>query len=371
MPVDAPPCFSQDGPQVDVLAPGVFITAAGVTKSGTSMAAPHVAGAAAVLAAAKPFATTQELEGYLTTSATTVTDPRSNRSHPRLDLVAAVRAAFPVANDDQAAATPLTSWGGRYEQTTWTATREPGEPQHAGNAGGASVWFRWTAARSGTATFSTEGSDFDTLLGVYRSAPNGGLVMVASSDDVVGATTSRVQFPVTAGDVLLIAVDGRQFTPTTAASGHLRLTVNLPNDNVADALPIHPGAPQTGANIEATHEAGEPFHCGDTYASKSVWYRWNPSTATTATVRASGTAMHCVAVYEGSTGPFPGFNLLTPLGSASDDQGQPAEVSFAATPNRSYWIAVDGVSYETNCNQTTGVCWYGTTQGSFTVSLTG
>ncbi|MGH9133398.1 MAG: S8 family peptidase, partial [Ilumatobacteraceae bacterium] len=141
VPVDAPPCFSQDGPQVDVLAPGVFITAAGVTKSGTSMAAPHVAGAAAVLAAARPFATTQDLEGYLTTSATTVTDPRSNRSHPRLDLVAAVRAAFPVANDDQGAATPLTSWGGRYEQTTWTATRESGEPQHAGNAGGASVWF--------------------------------------------------------------------------------------------------------------------------------------------------------------------------------------------------------------------------------------
>ena len=154
VPVDAPACFSQDGPQVDVLAPGIDITAAGVNMSGTSMAAPHVAGAVAVLAAAKPYATTQELEGYLTTSATTVTDPRSNRSHPRLDLVAAVRAAFPLANDDQAAATPLTSWGGRYEQTTWTATREPGEPQHAWNAGGASVWFRWTAARSGTATSS-------------------------------------------------------------------------------------------------------------------------------------------------------------------------------------------------------------------------
>jgi hypothetical protein len=222
------------------------------------------------------------------------------------------------------------------------------------------------------ATFSTEGSDFDTLLGVYRSAPNGGLMAVASSDDVAGATTSKVQFPVNTGDVVLIAVDGRQLTPTTAASGHLVLTVNLPNDNVVDALPISPGAPQTGANIEATREAGEPIHCGDTYASKSVWYRWNPSTTTTtATVRASGSPMYCVEVYEGSTGAFPGFNLLTSLGSASDDQGQPAEVSFAATPNHSYWIAVDGVSYETNCNPTTGVCWYGTTQGSFTVTLTG
>jgi subtilisin family serine protease len=371
VPVDAPVCWSQDGPQVDVLAPGVRITAAGLTKSGTSMAAPHVAGAVAVLASANPYASTQQLEGYLTTSATTVVDPRSFRSHPRLDLFAAVRAAFPVANDNQAAATPITSWGGRYAQTTWTATREPGEPQHAGNAGGASVWFRWTAARSGTATFSTEGSDFDTLLGVYRTAPNGGLTTVASCDDIVGSTTSKVQFPVNAGDVVLIAVDGRQLTPTTAASGHLVLTVNLPNDNVVGALSISPGAPQTGANIEATREAGEPIHCGDAYAAKSVWYRWNPSTTTTATVRASGSPMYCVEVYEGSTGAFPGFSLLTSLGSASDDQGQPAEVSFAATPSRSYWIAVDGVSYETNCNPTTGVCWYGTTQGSFTLTLTG
>ena len=194
---------------------------------------------------------------------------------------------------------------------------------------------------------------------------------VASSDDVTGGTTSRVQFPVTAGDVLLIAVDGRNYTPTTADSGHLRLTVNLPNDNIEGAPPIFSGTPQAGANIGATHQPGEPSHCGDANASKSVWYRWFPSTATTATVRVSGGPMNCVAVYEGPTGTFPGFNLLTPLGSASDEQGQPAEVNFAATPNRSYWIAVDGVSYETNCNPTTGVCWYGTTQGSFTVSLTG
>src|SRR5205807_2045387 len=38
------------------------------------------------------------------------------------------------------------------------ATREAGEPNHAGNAGGASVWWTWTAPSNGTYTVTTRGS---------------------------------------------------------------------------------------------------------------------------------------------------------------------------------------------------------------------
>ena len=76
------------------------------------------------------------------------------------------------------------------------------------------------------------------------------------------------------------------------------------------------------------------------------------------------------ARHPSATGAAAGFGLLSPVAYASDDQGQPAEVAFAATPSRSYWIAVDGVSYETACNPLTGQCFYGTTAGSFTLSLT-
>ena len=47
------------------------------------------------------------------------------------------------------------------------ATKEAGEPEHAGKAGGSSVWWSWTAPNSGSVTVSTMGSDFDTLLAVY------------------------------------------------------------------------------------------------------------------------------------------------------------------------------------------------------------
>ena len=47
-------CFSCSSSFLTILAPGVMITAAGITMSGTSQATPHVAGAIAVLAAAFP-----------------------------------------------------------------------------------------------------------------------------------------------------------------------------------------------------------------------------------------------------------------------------------------------------------------------------
>jgi hypothetical protein len=40
------------------------------------------------------------------------------------------------------------------------ATRETGEPYHAGNTGGASVWWSWTEFSNGAVTMSTAGSCF-------------------------------------------------------------------------------------------------------------------------------------------------------------------------------------------------------------------
>ena len=87
------------------------------------------------------------------------------------------------------------------------ATKQAGEPNHAGNSGGASVWYSWTAPSSGPVTVDTCESDFDTLLGVYTGAAVNSLTGVASNDDSCG-TRSQVGFAATMGTTYRIAVDG-------------------------------------------------------------------------------------------------------------------------------------------------------------------
>lgn len=83
-------CFSQTGPLLSLLAPGALITAAGLTSGGTSQAAPHVAGAVAVVAGARPGATVDQIETSLTSSGPNVTDARNGQVNRRLDVLAAV-----------------------------------------------------------------------------------------------------------------------------------------------------------------------------------------------------------------------------------------------------------------------------------------
>jgi hypothetical protein len=79
-----------------------------------------------------------------------------------------------------------------------TADKQPGEPNHAGNPGGKSVWWNWHAPRTGPAKIQTAGSSFDTN----------------------GLLTSEVAFTAQAGTNYLIAVDGFD-----GASGNIVLTI--------------------------------------------------------------------------------------------------------------------------------------------------
>src|SRR5206468_4372667 len=97
-----------------------------------------------------------------------------------------------------------------------------GEPNHAGNSGGKSIWWTWTAPSAGSVTINTRGSSFDTLLGVYTGGSVSGLTAVASNDDIGGGVLqSTVTFNAVGGTTYRIAVDGYN-----GASGNVTLNIS-------------------------------------------------------------------------------------------------------------------------------------------------
>jgi subtilisin family serine protease len=131
------------------------------------------------------------------------------------------------ANDDFATAEPMSGESGTIAGTNRNATQEPGEPDHAGNRGGASIWCRWMAAGSGSVTFDTVGTRFDTLLAVYTGDRLGALTTLTGNDDDGRLKTSRLTFTPVAGTTYFVAVDGKSFprydTTDAPAMGELVL----------------------------------------------------------------------------------------------------------------------------------------------------
>ncbi len=232
---DARSSFSNWGSCLDIFAPGSSIKSAWNTSatatntiSGTSMAAPHVAGAAALILSGSPSSTPAQVATALTAASTTgvVTNPGTG-SVNRLLFTGAASVPQPPpptpptapANDNFANAVTLSSLAA-VTGTTVAATHESGEPNHASSGAAASIWYSWTAPADGTLVLSTQGSGYDTLLAAYTGSAVSGLTQRAANDNAGGGLWSQVRFSVTAGTVYRIAVDGyRGATGATRLAG--------------------------------------------------------------------------------------------------------------------------------------------------------
>jgi Calx-beta domain/Metallo-peptidase family M12B Reprolysin-like len=251
-------------------------------------------------------------------------------------------------NDNFDAAQTVGGTNGTIAGGNVGATKEAGEPDHAGNTGGASVWYTWQSPANGVLTLTTAGSDFDTILAVYTGSGLASLTRVAANDDFDGLT-SRVVFDATAGTTYRVAVDGFRNTPGGgAATGNVRLNWNLsvaapPNDNFANAQTITGAAgAATGTNMAATKEPGEPNHAGNLGGS-SIWYNWQAPSDGDVTLTTAGSDFDTLlAVYTGAS-----LNTLNTTASNDDDpllSTTTSRVSFNAVAGTVYRVAVDGFS---------------------------
>ena len=135
----------------------------------------------------------------------------------------------PVTNNDFSSSLSLGSGTNIITATTnLEATKEAGEPNHAGDPGGHSLWHSWTAPGDGTTSVHLCGSDFefDTLLAVYVGGDLSTLTPVASNDDSPGCgadgAQSSLSFQATAGTTYRIAVDGA-FDGAVGDTGRMEL----------------------------------------------------------------------------------------------------------------------------------------------------
>jgi hypothetical protein len=218
------------------------------------------------------------------------------------------------------------------------ATKEPGEPTHAGDLGGKSVWWKWTAPVAGPFQLETTGSTFDTLLAVYTGSAVTNLSVVASNDNYSGQT-SLVTFNALAGTDYWFAVDG-----WAGKEGLIALKLSPPyNDFFTNATVITLTGNYFGANgvynTSATKEAGEPNHAGNV-GGKSLWWKWTPPGNGSCHVDTIGSAFDTLlAVYTGSS-----VGSLTEVASNDNSPTMPpaSELAFNAVGGTAYNTAVDG-----------------------------
>lgn len=176
---DARASYSNYGTCLDIFAPGSSITSAWYTSdtatntiSGTSMATPHVTGAAALVLAQNPSYTPQQVRDSLVNNATNgvVTNPGTGSPNKLLYVVNGT----PPANDFSISVSPTsgsTAAGGSVTATVSTATTS-GSAQTvtfsaSGLPAGASASFSPSSVTSGgssTMTITTSGS---TPAGTY------------------------------------------------------------------------------------------------------------------------------------------------------------------------------------------------------------
>jgi hypothetical protein len=87
-------------------------------------------------------------------------------------------------NDNFASSYQVSGSSGTTNGNNIRATEESGEPNHAGDAGTASVWYHWTPPSAGNVIIDTIGSDYSMILAVYTGSSVGALTLVTNDTGI-------------------------------------------------------------------------------------------------------------------------------------------------------------------------------------------
>ena len=179
------------------------------------------------------------------------------------------------------------------------ASKEPGEPNHANDSGGGSVWWTWTAPTNGTLQLASFSTNFNTLLAAYTGSSVSNLTRIGSAN--AGSASdhvSRVNIPVFTGTEYQIAVDGDE-----GGSGNFILQMKFQADTNGPVVKINsplPGQKVTNSTIVVRGTAT------DEVAVAAVQFRLENAAGTNGYQVAEGTNQWTANL----TGLIPGTNIV-------------------------------------------------------------
>jgi hypothetical protein len=154
-----------------------------------------------------------------------------------------VSAQEPPLNDNRANAIELDGtniWVGAGSNVG--ATLEVGEAILLPKAGGKTVWWTWTAPRSGTVELISEGTSFDNVAGIYSRMEDGSLgSLVAVGDDDLEPYYGPQSFPLGARVRGLVTANARYFIVVdgyAGATGSIQLRLSFGNETRIRRQPV-------------------------------------------------------------------------------------------------------------------------------------
>lgn len=261
-----------------------------------------------------------------------------------------VSAAVPI-NDSFENALELEGESDEHTGYSFGATKQAGEPNHAGDQGGASVWFFWTAPRSENALLQLCTSSWTGFAAVYKGTGVDSLQALASTSSQPGEYCRETRFKTTAATTYHIAIDGHsEGGASEAEQGEYILEIdaysNQALENDAFATPTILGSKLYfgGSSEGATREPGEPNRPGG-LAGASVWYRWTaPATGWTVIFPCRANFHPLISVYTGSE-----LATLTAVGAPAPPAhpaglcqlGGQHGVGFDAVAGTAYSVSID------------------------------